>query len=251
VYGSDAIAGVVNFILKDNFEGLEVSSQYGITDHGDGGSFNVQALLGGNFADDRGNMTFFTSYYTREGVGQGDRDVTRDAAVIYYDYNYTTGELFMFVPDHLTPASAYTSRFANGAVNLFSAVGGSGTAPWGTISSNASNPFTNLAALVSATGNNNFNAGVADTNCDGVPNTANINSGGLSWDDNGNLTPNAGAGLCAFADRSVGSSRFNFNPLNYLITPYDRFNLTATGRYDITTPSGLRSSATTSTPRRK
>ena len=38
VYGSDAMAGVVNFILKDNFEGLELSSQYSITDHGDGGA---------------------------------------------------------------------------------------------------------------------------------------------------------------------------------------------------------------------
>ena len=112
VYGSDAIAGVVNFILKDNFEGLEVSSQYGISDHGDGASFNVQALLGGNFADDRGNMTFFASYFTREAVGQGDRDVTRNAGPVYYDYNYQTGETVLFVPEFLTPTSAYTSRFA-------------------------------------------------------------------------------------------------------------------------------------------
>ena len=37
VYGSDAMAGVVNFILKDNYEGMEVTVQYGISDHGDGG----------------------------------------------------------------------------------------------------------------------------------------------------------------------------------------------------------------------
>ena len=36
VYGSDAMAGVVNFILKDNYEGMEVTGQYGISDHGDG-----------------------------------------------------------------------------------------------------------------------------------------------------------------------------------------------------------------------
>ena len=42
VYGSDAMAGVVNFVLKDNFEGLEITSQYGITEQGDGASFNIQ-----------------------------------------------------------------------------------------------------------------------------------------------------------------------------------------------------------------
>ena len=234
VYGSDAMAGVVNFILKDNFEGLEVSSQYGISDHGDGASFNIQALLGGNFADDRGNMTFFASYYTREAVGQGDRDVTRDAGVLYLDYNYQTGEFVYFVPDHLTPISAYTSRYGADGGLFLGASGGSATPPWGIIFNNALNPFTGLAGAVSATGNNNFNAGVADTNCDGTPNTAAVNAGNISWNDLGQLAPNNAAGLCAFADRSVGSTRYNFNPVNYLITPYDRFGMAMTGRYDIT-----------------
>ena len=234
VYGSDAMAGVVNFILKDNFEGLEVSSQYGISEEGDGAQFNIQALLGGNFADDRGNMTFFTSYFSREAVGQGDRDVTRDAGVVYYDYNYATQEIFFFVPDHLTPTSAYTSRFPNGGIGI-AAQAGSATPPWGLISNNATNPFQNLSVLLPG----QFGAGNTDTNCDGVGGAA-VNGGNLSFDDDGNLVPaNASgfnAGLCAFADRSTGgsSSRFNFNPLNYLVTPYERFNLTATGRYDIT-----------------
>ncbi|WP_118857892.1 TonB-dependent receptor domain-containing protein [Sphingomonas mesophila] len=236
VYGSDAMAGVVNFILKDNFEGLEVSSQYGISDHGDGASFNIQALLGGNFADDRGNMTFFASYYTREAVGQGDRDVTRNAGRLYLDYNYATGEAFYFVPDHLAPPTAYTSRFGadGGIIAIGGGVGGSGTPPQGIIFNNAANPFTGLAAAVGAVGNNRFNAGVADTNCDGVPNTAAVNGGNLSFDDDGNLVPAASTGLCGFADRSTGSSRFNFNPLNYLVTPYDRFGMAMTARYDIT-----------------
>ncbi len=234
VYGSDAMAGVVNFILKDNFEGLEVSTQYGIAEEGDAASFNVQALLGGNFADDRGNMTFFASYFTREAVGQGDRDVTRNASALFLDYNYQTGETFFFVPDFLTPTSAFTSRFGDSGAIFLGASGGSATPPQGIIFSNAANPFSGLAAAVSATGNNNFNAGVADTNCDGTPNTTNVNAGNISFDDAGNLTPNASAGLCAFADRASGSSRFNFNPFNFLITPFDRFGMAITGRYDIT-----------------
>jgi hypothetical protein len=47
------------------------------------------------------------------------------------------------------------------------------------------------------------------------------------------LTPRNVNDLCAFADRSVGSSRYNFNPVNFLVTPFNRYSLAATGRYDI------------------
>jgi outer membrane receptor protein involved in Fe transport len=220
VYGSDAMAGVVNFILKDNYEGMEVTGQYGITDHGDGGTFNIQGLLGGNFGDDRGNLTFFTSYYTRESVGQGDRDVTRNAAALYYDYDGNPDNLFYYIPDHLEPRDP--AQF-NGQVG-----GGSGTPPWGWITNNPGNAFTGLAALLPGT----FGAGNTDTNCDGVPGGA-VNTGNLSFNDAGQLTPRNTSGLCAFADRSTGSSRYNFNPVNYLQTPYTRWNMALTGRYDI------------------
>ena len=36
VYGADAMAGVVNFILKNKFEGLDIDAQYGVTEKGDG-----------------------------------------------------------------------------------------------------------------------------------------------------------------------------------------------------------------------
>jgi iron complex outermembrane receptor protein len=228
VYGSDAMAGVVNFVLKDNYEGLEATAQYSITEHGDGGAFNVQGLLGGNFGDDRGNMTFFASYYTRDSIGQGDRDITRNAAALGYDYNLATGEIQYFVPDYLTSAGNYTSIYgADGFIGI--CCGGSATPPWSTIVNNASNPFTGLAALLPDT----FGAGNTDTNCDGIPGGA-VNSGGLSFNDQGELAPqSSGGGICAFGDRSTGSSRFNFNPLNYLVTPYKRLSLSTTGRYDI------------------
>jgi hypothetical protein len=213
---------------------MEVTGQYGISDHGDGASFNIQGLLGGNFGDDRGNLTFFTSYYTREAVGQGDRDVTRNAGVLYYDYDGNPDNLFYFVPDHLQP----TSDFAQPGHFIGQISGGSGTPPWGWITNNStSNPFTNLSTVVT-TGpggipNNNFDAGVADTNCDGIANATNTNTGNISFDDLGRLQPRNVSGLCGFADRSTGSSRYNFNPVNYLQTPYDRWNMALTGRYDI------------------
>lgn len=73
VYGSDAIAGAVNFILDDNFEGLEVSYLYGQTFRDDGQSNKIDATIGGNFGDDRGNVVLSASYTKRDPVFQADR----------------------------------------------------------------------------------------------------------------------------------------------------------------------------------
>lgn len=76
VYGSDALAGVVNFRLKDDFEGAEISALYDITEEGDGEKFNTDLTLGGNFADGKGNATVYLGYAKRESIFQGDRDFT-------------------------------------------------------------------------------------------------------------------------------------------------------------------------------
>jgi outer membrane receptor protein involved in Fe transport len=97
VYGSDAIAGVVNFILKKNFQGIQLDAQVGGNWHDnhntyaqaanrdfginpltgtswDGQSQNVGAIMGTNFADDRGNITAWFEYYHQNPVASGDRD---------------------------------------------------------------------------------------------------------------------------------------------------------------------------------
>lgn len=56
VYGSDAIAGVVNYVLKKDFEGIELDGLTGISDRGDYWQKSLRATLGTNFADDRGNI---------------------------------------------------------------------------------------------------------------------------------------------------------------------------------------------------
>ena len=53
VYGSDAIAGVINFVTKRDFSGVEANANYRINQAGDGGTFNTNLLMGGNFADGR------------------------------------------------------------------------------------------------------------------------------------------------------------------------------------------------------
>lgn len=68
VYGSDAVGGVVNFILKNDFEGIELTGQYDVSGEGDGDIVNVDFTLGGNFADDKGNAVIYMNYLQRDAV---------------------------------------------------------------------------------------------------------------------------------------------------------------------------------------
>jgi outer membrane receptor for ferrienterochelin and colicin len=72
-YGSDAIAGTVNIILKRNFEGLEGRALSGITARGDNFRYNVSGIAGHNFAEGRGNITIAVSYDSVEGALQTAR----------------------------------------------------------------------------------------------------------------------------------------------------------------------------------
>ena len=74
VYGADAVAGVVNFILKDDFEGVEANIGYSMTEQGDAGLLNVDTTIGANLDNGRGNVVLNVSYANREAVFQGDRD---------------------------------------------------------------------------------------------------------------------------------------------------------------------------------
>jgi len=76
VYGSDAIAGVVNFVLNDEFEGAQIDAGYRFTGKGDGATFNVSATIGTNFANGKGNVTVYGSYAQRDPIFQGDREFT-------------------------------------------------------------------------------------------------------------------------------------------------------------------------------
>ncbi|MDH4108283.1 MAG: TonB-dependent receptor [Gammaproteobacteria bacterium] len=73
VYGSDAIAGAVNFILRDDFEGAEIRYQYNQTGESDGETHSVDLLLGTNTDNGRGNVTLNANYTRRDPVFMGDR----------------------------------------------------------------------------------------------------------------------------------------------------------------------------------
>jgi iron complex outermembrane recepter protein len=73
VYGADAVAGVVNFKLKQNYQGMELDAQYGISGHGDDREPHVSVVFGSNFANDKGNVTVGLDYFQRSIVLQKDR----------------------------------------------------------------------------------------------------------------------------------------------------------------------------------
>ncbi len=87
VYGSDAVGGVVNFILKDDFEGLEFTSQYDLSDEGDGHVVNFDLTLGDNFADDKGNAVIYMNYMRRASVLAAARPQSVDFLVDGVDAN--------------------------------------------------------------------------------------------------------------------------------------------------------------------
>ncbi|KQU47435.1 hypothetical protein ASG67_14375 [Sphingomonas sp. Leaf339] len=77
VYGSDAIAGVVNFIMRDSFEGLQVRAQGGISERGDSGRYLVSVTGGTKWgADDRGNALFNVSYDRDQGLFSRNRAIS-------------------------------------------------------------------------------------------------------------------------------------------------------------------------------
>ncbi len=73
VYGADGVSGVVNFIMKRDFEGIDIRAQNGISDFGDAESNFFSATVGKNFADNRGNIALNYEFRKDGRVGYGDR----------------------------------------------------------------------------------------------------------------------------------------------------------------------------------
>jgi len=88
VYGADAVAGVVNFILKDDFEGVEANIGYSATQEGDADTINANVTLGANTSDGRGNATINVGWTDRGALFQGDRDFSETA---FFDNIDNTG----------------------------------------------------------------------------------------------------------------------------------------------------------------
>jgi outer membrane receptor protein involved in Fe transport len=78
VYGSDAIAGVVNFVLRQDFEGIELRGQSGISTYGDASNQFVGLLAGSNFSQGRGNLAVDLEYARQADFYAPSRPHTRE-----------------------------------------------------------------------------------------------------------------------------------------------------------------------------
>ena len=73
VYGSDAISGALNFVMKKDFEGVEINTDFSQTGESDGDTLSAFMTLGANVADGRGNVVLSINYSDRESVLLGAR----------------------------------------------------------------------------------------------------------------------------------------------------------------------------------
>ncbi|WP_187335361.1 TonB-dependent receptor plug domain-containing protein [Novosphingopyxis iocasae] len=77
IYGADAVAGVVNVVLKDDYQGARVNARYGLVENSSAHEFNTNAVAGFNFADGRGNLTVMGEYTHRTAQNSADFPFTR------------------------------------------------------------------------------------------------------------------------------------------------------------------------------
>ena len=200
VYGSDAVAGVVNFILKDDFEGIQLDVSHELSAAGwDGNTTNVALTAGGNFADGRGNAVVFASYTNREALFQGDRAASSETLVDPGVGNEASGFGF----------------------------GGSGNIPGSLISNLAFDNF-GLSPDGSATGtNSNFAPSFQIFDFDPACGAANANScTGVRVLDDGSTVRGVRTGASP-------NDLYNYAPANYLQLPQERYNITALASYEI------------------
>lgn len=89
VYGSDAVAGVVNFITRDDFSGLSIEASANTTAKNDAEVYDFNLAYGYNFANGRGNITLYGGRYERKSLFASDRALTR----ISFQNDNSTGTL--------------------------------------------------------------------------------------------------------------------------------------------------------------
>lgn len=220
IYGSDAIAGTVNVILKDDFEGLNVDLEYGISDKGDAENYRYRTLVGGNFADGRGNVVVSMEYARQDGLITRERPfLARGAGFVANEPNTGAAD---GIPD---------TRFVTDNIGVFQVLeSGVPLAP--------GSSFHQLGASNSGL---LFSGGRdAEGNGIGVPLIFGL-GGGLVDASVANIgtrpTDIAGNNSIFF---SVGSNAINnpyvlsTNEANTLVSPLERYTFTQLSHFDLT-----------------
>ncbi|WP_281300705.1 MULTISPECIES: TonB-dependent receptor [unclassified Iodidimonas] len=225
IYGTDAIGGTVNLILKKDFEGLVADAQYGIDQRGDAEEFTVRGLWGVNSENGKGNITVSLEYTTKPGLEPRDSAFAANAYG-FCDNPNSTGPNDG-VPDRRLCQDGF-NRFVNPNTALPLLLLDNNGQP------NASRLFDEDGNVVSTFVTDGFNSPNLLRNANGAP---------LIFDTMGNLITfdqaNLGSDIGSQGSTStIGANGFT-NPIvtdlaafNPILTPKDRWNLFATGRYE-------------------
>ena len=247
-YGADAVGGVVNIILKDDFEGLDLSLQGGITALGDGETFRASSLWGKNFFDDRANITVGLEWSDQARITNEDaaRPQSRDEGTFLSPF--TSGPTTLFASGLNAPFSSVngvlvTAPNVGGNANNFY-YPGSGATAFNT--QFGAQPFFCTTAQCLALDKNLFVGSFGQsggftsiTN----PNAATVGSlprlaVPLQFDNAGNLVPynigNLGPGVLARSNGVPGGDGLPFDRFGTIRGEQERFSANVTTRFDIT-----------------
>lgn len=89
IYGSDAIGGVVNFITRKDFEGVDASVQYGESERNDAQQRTVSFTMG--TSSDKGRFMLGATWNDRDPVSSGDREFSKEPWALYYGSKISIG----------------------------------------------------------------------------------------------------------------------------------------------------------------
>jgi len=246
-YGADAVGGVINLILKDDFEGLDLTLQGGITALGDGETFRASALYGKNFFDERANITVGLEFADSARVGvDAARPARRDEQAFITPFN--TGATTLFAGGYTNPFNSQngvlvTAPNVTGSSNTFY-YPGSGATAFNT--QFGAQPFFCTTAACTGLNKNLFVGSfglpggfTSITN----PNAATVGSlprlaVPLQFNNNGDLVPynigNIGPGILADANSVPGGDGLPVDAYGSDRGAQERFSANVMTRFDIT-----------------
>jgi outer membrane receptor protein involved in Fe transport len=201
VYGSDAIGGVINIILKSNYQGAQFQLNYGVSDHDDGVRKGVNFMFGQT--SDKGSILAGIDYNKFDSILQSARKLTENSLSLTATNTYGGSGT---APAGLTylavPGSGITSFVGGSSFALRNRI----FLPPGTLP--ASNPLSQCSSL-------SLNSGTFASGADPSATTADYH--------------------CFGTDPATGENdRYNYASVNYLLTPQERTNAFFKGTYHLT-----------------
>ncbi len=155
VYGSDAIAGVVNIITRTDFEGTEASVYTGTSGHGDGNTYDLSVVTG--HSSKKGNVMFAVGYTDQEPVFAGNRPFAASTSTYSFDPTMpanSPGQLTLAGSSYI-PGGRITAQDAMG--NPINIPGCSNSATGGFCTANGSGGFRNFLPPTATSFNDAFN----------------------------------------------------------------------------------------------